>query len=89
MIVEVGPRAFGQASRTLEELAFSIRGADLEQFLDLSAIEAPITPNFEGWQFAALDELVDGRPIDSQESGHLGDCQHFVHGYPGTVAESG
>ena len=87
---EVGPGASGQTSRKeLEELAFSIRSADFEQFLDLNAIEAPIASDFEGRQFATPDKFVDGGPIYSQKRGHLGDCQHFVHGHFGTVAESG
>ena len=77
------------AEKSLEELPFSIRSADFEQFLDLTAIEAPITSDFESRQFATPDELVNGGPIYSQEGGHLCNCQHFVHAHFGTVAESG
>lgn len=77
------------AEKSLEELPFSIRRVDFEQFLDLSAVEAPITSDFEGRQFATPDELVDGGAIHSQKGGHLCDCKHFVHRHLGIVAESG
>ena len=79
----------GPAEKSPAELAFRIRSVDFEQFFDLSAIEAPITPDFEGRQFATPDELVNGGSIYSQKRGHLGDCQHFVHRHIGYVAESG
>lgn len=92
LISKVRSGASGQArpKKSPAELAFfRVRSSDLEQFLKLSAIEAPITPDFEGRQFATPDELVDGGPIYSQKGGHLCDCQHFVHGHFGSVAESG
>jgi hypothetical protein len=81
--------ASARPKKSPKELAFTIRSADFEQFLDLSAIEAPITSDFEGRQFATPDELVNGGPIYSQKGGHFGDCQHFVHEHFGSVAESG
>lgn len=90
IIAESGQALLGKPSREEpRRLSFGIRSADFEQFLDLTAIEAPITSDFEGRQFPTPDELVNGGPIYSQKGGHLCDCQHFVHAHFGTVAESG
>ena len=62
---------------------------ELEQILNLHAVEAPITADFEGRQFAAPDQLVNGGPINPKKGRHLPDSQHLVHRHYGTLAESG